>query len=507
MGNNNKRNESGQAIVLITLGMVVLLAFVALAVDGGMVLYDRRSAQNAADAAALAGGFVYAKNPWTTTSLDICGMANARAGDNNYGGSAGPTTAATGTVFTCTYTSADGKIVVITLPNPLPANPGPEYPIDVKVDIQSPVKTSFVQLVFQGQIKNNVEAVAHIKPPRRGPPFSGSGLVSLSMTGCGIKLSGTANNNLYGGGIYANSSDSGAICGASGAAQTYAPFVDVVGTIDSSVKGTSLLVPNPSVNQVENYSPQLPYPPGIVGMPSPPFSVCSGPASAKIKTGITSYLGPNGNQIFKDANGAQLVDTHGNPIPFDEYTPGVISSDISSIIPNGGGIYLDPGTYCFTKGFDLQNNQVIYGYNVFIYVANSKNGSNACNFTWSGSAQINLAGAGNYLDGSTLNPSPTSEQYKGMLLYIQSYTPPSTVSWTIGGNNSPSLAGTQSSTIIGTLYAPTCNIQLNGTGGDFYQGQVIGYTDTISGNQSFMMNYDSHKNVEVQQPSNVDLSK
>ena len=36
--------------------MVVFLGFVALAIDGGMALADRRHSQNAADSSTLAGG-------------------------------------------------------------------------------------------------------------------------------------------------------------------------------------------------------------------------------------------------------------------------------------------------------------------------------------------------------------------------------------------------------------------------------------------------------------------
>ena len=42
-------------IVFLVLGLVVFLGFVALAIDGGMALADRRDAQNATDASALAG--------------------------------------------------------------------------------------------------------------------------------------------------------------------------------------------------------------------------------------------------------------------------------------------------------------------------------------------------------------------------------------------------------------------------------------------------------------------
>ena len=47
--------ERGQALVLFVLGLVVLLGFVAMTVDVGLILHERRSLQNAVDAAALAG--------------------------------------------------------------------------------------------------------------------------------------------------------------------------------------------------------------------------------------------------------------------------------------------------------------------------------------------------------------------------------------------------------------------------------------------------------------------
>ncbi len=55
MNTKHFNSEKGQAIVYLVIGLVVFLGFVALAIDGGMVLADRRDAQNATDASALAG--------------------------------------------------------------------------------------------------------------------------------------------------------------------------------------------------------------------------------------------------------------------------------------------------------------------------------------------------------------------------------------------------------------------------------------------------------------------
>ena len=49
------RNEGGQAIIQVTVSILVLIAFVALAIDAGNTYAQRRQMQNAADAGALAG--------------------------------------------------------------------------------------------------------------------------------------------------------------------------------------------------------------------------------------------------------------------------------------------------------------------------------------------------------------------------------------------------------------------------------------------------------------------
>jgi uncharacterized membrane protein len=53
--NHEHENERGQAIVILALAMAALLLFASLAIDGGNAYVERRRAQNAADAAALAG--------------------------------------------------------------------------------------------------------------------------------------------------------------------------------------------------------------------------------------------------------------------------------------------------------------------------------------------------------------------------------------------------------------------------------------------------------------------
>ncbi|WP_348262794.1 pilus assembly protein TadG-related protein [Telmatobacter sp. DSM 110680] len=83
-GLRSARNEGGQALVLTALSMTVLLGFMALATDAGVMLRQKRIAQSVADSAAIAGAFeaLYEGTPSTVTT----GMWNAAAKDATLNG-------------------------------------------------------------------------------------------------------------------------------------------------------------------------------------------------------------------------------------------------------------------------------------------------------------------------------------------------------------------------------------------------------------------------------------
>ncbi len=55
MRRSGASRQAGQAVVLVTVAVLLLTAILALALDGGTIYLDRRQMQNAADAGALAG--------------------------------------------------------------------------------------------------------------------------------------------------------------------------------------------------------------------------------------------------------------------------------------------------------------------------------------------------------------------------------------------------------------------------------------------------------------------
>jgi Flp pilus assembly protein TadG len=73
----NRDNESGQALVLVALSMAVLMGFMALAIDVGLLFRSRRNLQIAADAAATAGAvsYLYYGNVTTAKAAAVAAAA------------------------------------------------------------------------------------------------------------------------------------------------------------------------------------------------------------------------------------------------------------------------------------------------------------------------------------------------------------------------------------------------------------------------------------------------
>ena len=73
----NRDSESGQALVLVALSMAVLMGFMALAIDVGLLFRSRRNLQIAADAAATAAAvnYLYYGNVGTAKTAGIAAAA------------------------------------------------------------------------------------------------------------------------------------------------------------------------------------------------------------------------------------------------------------------------------------------------------------------------------------------------------------------------------------------------------------------------------------------------
>ena len=102
------REESGQALVLTALSMVVLICFLALAIDVGQLYYTKRQLQAAADAAALAGALEISQCAGTSNCAAMQGAAQSALAEDGLAGSTLLTQCATsaGTGLTLTVNRA-----------------------------------------------------------------------------------------------------------------------------------------------------------------------------------------------------------------------------------------------------------------------------------------------------------------------------------------------------------------------------------------------------------------
>lgn len=192
----NKQNvsERGQVLIILALAIIGLFAMTGLAIDGSMVLADRRQAQNAADTAVMAGALAKVKPqtdthgdviPWTSVTLD-------RASSNGY---AGDLIRSQVEIYSCDDTDASC---------PAPYAGDSDY---IQVIITSHVDTSFASIIGFRELTNKVQAVAMSRPATS--PANGNGIVVLNPSSHqAIKTTGKGPITVHGGGIYVNSNAS-----------------------------------------------------------------------------------------------------------------------------------------------------------------------------------------------------------------------------------------------------------------------------------------------------------
>ena len=197
----NKKSESGQAIVLLALAVIGLIGFTALAIDGGSVFADRRRAQSASDAASLAGGGHIAL--WLGNShidYDHFNCSNQTITDiMNYG------------IYKAQERAEDNDFIDPEIGvSALCEDNGPlfdEKYIDISTNITTTTKTSFLQVVFEGPVTNEVRSTVRVRPTDAAA--HGNSIVALNPDPClgnqnGMILGGSNSTLVEGGGIWSN---------------------------------------------------------------------------------------------------------------------------------------------------------------------------------------------------------------------------------------------------------------------------------------------------------------
>jgi Flp pilus assembly protein TadG len=202
-----KIGEEGQVLVFLSLVLVGLLGFGALALDGGMLFSDRRHAQNAADSASLAGAsaaayymrmnnvnynaFVCGTSGTTYTSAAAEMEAISRAASNDY-------------TIDADISDHHGVDILCEINDMLSYE---DKHIDVLTKITRDTQSNFAHLIYNGPLRNEVEAVARVYPPM--PLAFGKAIIALNEDGCsgnqnGVIFSGSSTTTVTGGGVWSN---------------------------------------------------------------------------------------------------------------------------------------------------------------------------------------------------------------------------------------------------------------------------------------------------------------
>lgn len=455
--------ERGQALILIALAGIALFGIAGLAIDGSAKFSDRRHAQNAADTAALAAALRLAREPGATCGPSIpqwkCDALN-RALENGYDNNLASNTVEvynppiSGTFSDCSDVHFDCN----------------DY---VQVIVTSHIDTWFMRVLGFQQSTNVVQAVASKLSSNDVYNIGGDAVVALAPDGCALMSQGNTTLTVIGGGMFSNSDDATCSFKKDSCAGSTTVDADTSGT-----QGTITMVGGASINTGcppdAGLDPaggqQIPFPPPYAELPEPDECLESTDLSSNI-----DYDNSTKTAILEPGHYSQLPVTN-----------------------SWRQIILKPGIYCVNTAVGTNNTQIMtvsgtFGVDpgVFIYI---KAGGS---FTFNGGSGVQLWG----ISQAQATADPNLEPYRGFLFYVApNYASGSPANCKINGHSGDSF--------MGSIYAPYCNITIDGTSGSTgFQSQLVGYNVKFAGGSNVTLNYNSGSAPVFEIPLQVGLSR
>ena len=437
--------ERGQALILIAFAAIALFAITGLAIDGSNKYSDRRHAQNAADAAVLAAALARANTLTANPGLadtEIC--PNASPGTLCQA----ITSSALGRADDNGYDNnlVTNEVKVYTCNNPDsdcgPYDGNKNY---MQVIITSRVSTFFMRVFGINESINIVESVA--LAGKGGAIANGASVVSMNPNpNCGngsFNVGGNGEIHLTGGGMFVNSSAScGYTCDSGSLILTTNPSGIGISSAGSEIDqhcGTNL-PENESATQIMI--------PDEVYMPEKPEQ-CSQTAATPTDLGGGRWRIYPG--YYTDFPQAGLIGVNQDI----ELAPGIYCVD--------GDIHWSGATFDSLDGTS----------GVTIYLTSGHD------FSLSINSPI-------YLDASH-----TGTVYDGYLIILDG-----------DENTHPNctINGGSYLEVNGTIFAPYCNITINGdnsTSSEF-NAQIIGWDVKLNGGNFMNITYDPADNGKIQ---------
>lgn len=463
-------SQKGQALILIAFGIVALIGFTALAVDGGRVFSDRRNAQNAADTSALAAAL--AELHEKPIGFEAEGLA--RAASNGYENDADSQVTV---VFCNTVQSSSNPCTGL----PPGADPS-EY---IRVEIISDVPMTFARVLGREFVTNRVEAITRVQgTPKTGPFNAGAGLYSVrneNVDDC-FQVNGSADLTLHDTGIFVNCSGNSALFLNGTADIAMDANAEVAGCVNDPnfpIEGTGQIdcgVAQQIVN--ENTFASVP-----TTLPTP---TCTTPGSMSGNNLNPGYFNSNvsissnttlnpGTYCF---NG-KLSLIAGSSIGSSGAVKMVLSSDLD--LKGTANNFQDLEVYTNNSDFvvfgDFTANRFRFfgrGDSTFGVQSGSFTSGDAYIYSEAGEIDIQAQAA------VTIHAPPQGDTFGGILMYMPWSNP-----------NDFVLNGGSNSTWYGTVLVPHADVTYNGDAGFELYGQVIGYTFKINGGGHSDIYFDS----------------
>lgn len=453
-------------------GLVAILLIAALVFDVGQNLLDRRTEQNAADAAALAG------------ARHLIGAAYTY-----HGSCASPPGSMPAVVAACAVAAENGfvhgvgnKTVRVDLP-PIAPSTKAGLPGHIEVTIGS-TRPSF----FQGVIGVAVQRTGAMGVATNGSdiplPYS---LLALDPTGCGTnKINGAPGTAVTTNGtVHIDSSCPTSALQLSGNGVLTAPQCNVVGAIQTSGGAVNNCASAPTGVLVSGDPLRNLPPPPKPGLPASVTAIDLGPIPAGCPGGSApaTEMAPAKCSFSKSTMAGKSYRI------FPGYYPGGIEITRSTV-------YMDPGVYWIGGGgIDIRSTGgdkgrliskavgddtgLVPSGGVLIY--NSVDAPACSGGIAAGCyGPIHLNGG----DGSTLALRPIqSGPYKNMVIFVDRTAATGSGDIDLNGEGS-------TLDIKGTIYAPTGNVKLNGSASSSVSAQVICYNFQVNGSGSaFTIDY------------------
>ncbi len=347
--------QHGSSSLLMAFAVVVLLGMAALAIDGGMLYLQRRMAQNAADAASLAGALAIAQG---YGGAQIEYIVIERSKENG-------------------FDNADSNTAVVVnwpphFPSPFAGNSN--Y---IQVVITGHVDSAFAHFVYSGPLAVTVEAVAHARVHEDLAP--GYAIFGASLDECRtLSFDGTPTLELTGGGSMVSNSNASCGCDDTGGSGVKDGSAEV-----TVFHGGNIMIAGCWQHNGESGSIS-PIP--VTGLPqqsvpAPPIPDCSD----------------------LDDYGAVLVKNVETVLPGVYESLTFTSQSIATMSP---GLYCINGKNESNWGFQTIGQAKLIGDGVMIYLMEDAGG-----FSTSGGSQI-------YVNASDTLTDASGNDWTGMLIYL-----------------------------------------------------------------------------------------